>query len=354
MRKYAIIMAGGNGERLFPLSTKKKPKQFLNLYGQECMINETIKRVEKVIPIENIFIIINKVQEDLANKYIDRRIKNSHILVEPKKLNTAVCIGYATTYIVGKYGDGIITVFSSDHYIIDDNKFNETIQEAISSAEEKKKLIMVGIKADFPCTQFGYINCERTSRKIKKVINFIEKPSYEEAKEYLNKGYYWNSGIFIWNSKTIMSAYEKFLPDLYSKLKYIQKFIYSEELKNKLDELYNKVNPISIDIGILEKATNVMMIEATFKWIDIGNLNVLLKLYENDPIKKKYTNRYISIESNNIRTFSEIKNKKFAIIGIDNIIIVDTEEICLVADEKKLDKVRDIVKKINLQEGNEL
>lgn len=233
MKQYAMIMAGGNGERLFPLSTKRKPKQFLNLYGRDCMINETIKRIEKVIPIDNIFIIVNKQQEEIAHNYIDRRIEESHILVEPKLLNTAVCIAYATTYITTKYGEGIITVFSSDHYIFGEREFKETIKKAIKTAESEDCLITVGIKPEFPCTQFGYINYEESIEDIKKVNKFIEKPNEKDAKEYVKRGYLWNSGIFIWKSNVIMKAFSEFLPKIYREMQiYINKDFKLEKKMN--------------------------------------------------------------------------------------------------------------------------
>ena len=308
MKKYALIMAGGNGERLFPLSTKKTPKQFLNLYGKDCMINETIRRIEKVIPIENIFVIINKQQREVAFNYIDRRIDSSHILYEPKSLNTAICIAYATMYITQKYGEGVMAIFSSDHYISKSECFKKDILKAMALAKEEDSLITIGIKPDFPETQYGYIEYESSINELKKVKRFVEKPNLKKAKEYVKEGCLWNSGIFIWHSKIIKKAFKEYLPQVYGEMKKIVDFDSTSEIEN----VYNKLYPISIDIGIMEKANNVKVIIATFEWFDIGNFKALMELYERKNINTNKINNIVEIDSLNIKTFAEKENKIFA------------------------------------------
>lgn len=316
MKRYALIMAGGNGERLFPLSTKKKPKQFLKLYGKDCMINETIKRIETVIPIENIFVILNNQQKELAVNYIDRRIKNSHILYEPKSLNTAVSIAYATMHITKKYGEGVMAIFSSDHYISKIKCFKNDILKAMKLASNEDSLITIGIKPSLPETQYGYIKYENSISELKNVKRFVEKPSFEKAKKYIEKGYLWNSGIFIWQSIAIKKALKKYLPKIYYEIKKIVNFDSFEEITNVYDRLY----PISIDVGVMEKADNVKTIIATFEWLDLGNLRTLIELYEQKNINKNKINNIIELDALNIKTFSEKENKIFAIMRINRFI----------------------------------
>ena len=344
MNKYAIIMAGGNGTRLFPLSTKKKPKQFLNLYGTDCMINETIKRVEKIIPIENIIVVINKSQEELANKYMDKRIKKSNILLEPRANGTAICIAYAIIHIIKNYGESIMAIFSADHYITNTIEFKENIEKAIKEAESEN-LITIGIIPEKPSTNFGYIKFKKENNKnqIYKVSSFIEKPNLERAKKYVNDGYLWNSGMFIWNTTAILKSYEKFLPKIYKK---IQSIINAKEYNKKLDSLYDTNENISIDVGIMEKANNVKVIMANFGWNDIGNIETLIEVYQKEKIKQDCFNNIISEKSNNVITLSEKANKKFIALGIEDIVIIDTDEICIVSNKNSLENIKQIREKI--------
>ncbi len=348
MNRYALIMAGGNGERLFPLSTKDRPKQFLNLYGQENMINETIKRIEKIIPVENIFVIINKTQKDMAYKYLDRRVNNSHILCEPKALNTAPAIAYASRYIVQNYGEGTISVFSSDHFIDDEDVFISTINSAIEHAENTDSLITIGIKPSRPETQYGYISYEVSGDdKFHKVKRFVEKPNFEKAIEYVNMGYLWNSGMFVWNSSSIENAIKEYLPNMYATINDLSMKGKSFEDVSGLAEAYDNTESISIDFGIMEKASNVEVIEGAFDWADIGNLENLMNLYEEKKINNDKINNVVGIDSNNIKTFSNNKNKLFATIDLDDIYIVDTDNICLVAKHDSIGKIKQVVKEVN-------
>ena len=350
MNKYAIIMAGGDGTRLFPISTKNKPKQFLNLFGNGIMINETINRISKTIPVENIFIVINNSQKELAEKYIDKRIDKQKILFEPKASNTAICICYAMTYITEIYGDGIIGVFSTDHYIEDENKFNNILHKAMKYAEANNELIIIGIKPTFPSTQFGYIKYVDNKGYMKLVKEFKEKPNEEQAKVYIRNGYVWNSGIFIWNTYTIKKAFLDFMPQVYDKFRQIKKYIKTELFYEKLERLYDSIEPISIDIGIIEKIKNIRVILADYEWRDIGNLKILLELYYNKKINLQNLNNYLLVKSNNITTFSDNRERKFAIIGLKDIIVVESNNICFIANaDFKDEDIKNLSEKMDLQ-----
>ena len=332
MNKYAIIMAGGDGTRLFPISTRNKPKQFLDLFGNGIMINETINRISKTIPVENIFIVINNSQKEMAEKYIDKRIDKQKILFEPKACNTATCICYAMTYITELYGDGIIGVFSTDHYVDDEDKFNNVLYKAMEYVKLNNEVIIIGTKPTFPSTQFGYIKYIDNKEYMKPVKEFKEKPNEEQAKEYIKNGYVWNSGIFIWNTYTIKRAFLDFMPQLYEKFQQIKKYFKTELFYEKLEKIYDIIEPISIDIGIIEKINNIRMVLADYEWRDIGSLKLLLDLYYNKKINLQNMNNCSLIKSNNITTFSENKERKFAIIGLENIVVVETNNICLIAN----------------------
>ena len=191
MNKYALILAGGKGTRLWPISTENRPKQFLNLYGNEIMINATIRRIEEIFDYENIFIIINERQLDLAYRYIDSRIPRENIITEPESKNTAMCIFYATLKIKKMKGDGIITVLSSDHYIEEKDKLQKSIITAMKVAMCNENLVTIGIIPTYPATGFGYIKYDnRENKNYYSVIEFKEKPKYEKALEYIESNCY--------------------------------------------------------------------------------------------------------------------------------------------------------------------
>ena len=282
MMKYALILAGGSGTRLWPISTEKTPKQFLNLYGKEIMINETIKRIENIFNYDNIFIIINRKQLELAHRYIDNRIPRENIIVEAESKGTAMCIFYSTLKIKKLKGDGIITVLSSDHYIEQEEELVKSIKDANKIAEYNGNLVTIGITPTYPSVQFGYIKYDSNKQKdCYSVMSFKEKPKYEKALEYFNDGLHvWNSGIFIWKTESILENFKNYLPNIYNFKKELYLSINTTYEEETVKNIYAKVKNISIDKGILEKANNVKMIKGDFKWMDIGNINDFFDVYK--------------------------------------------------------------------------
>ena len=216
-KKYALILAGGKGSRLWPISTTNKPKQYLNLYSDNIMINETIKRIENLFEYDNIFVITSIEQKELAERYVDYRIPRENIIYEPMSKSTAMCIFYASIKILNQKGNGTITILSSDHYINQSEKLIKNIKDGIKLANVDENLVTIGIKPTYPATGFGYIKYNyEDSLKCNIVEEFKEKPLYEQAQEYLESGkYYWNSGMFIWKISTILNNFQKFLPQIY-------------------------------------------------------------------------------------------------------------------------------------------
>ena len=230
-KRYALILAGGKGSRLWPISTTNKPKQYLNLYSNNIMINETIKRIENLFEYDDIFVITSIEQKELAERYIDNRIPRENIIFEPMSKNTAMCIFYASIRILEQKGDGTITILSSDHYIEESKKLLNNIKESIEIARKDENLVTIGIKPTYPATGFGYIKYNyNDDLKCNIVKEFKEKPVYEKAREYIESGkYYWNSGIFIWKISSILNNYRKFLPEIYR---------YKEQIANEMKKMY--------------------------------------------------------------------------------------------------------------------
>ncbi|MDO5557550.1 MAG: mannose-1-phosphate guanylyltransferase [Clostridia bacterium] len=339
--KFVLILAGGNGTRLWPISLKSKPKQFLNLYGNNIMINETIKRVESIFEYKNIFIIINKEQEEIASRYIDYNIPRENIFCEPSSKNTAMCIFYATLKIKDMRGNGTITVLSSDHYIEQKEKLIENIKDGIDIANTTENLVTIGIKPSYPSTGFGYIKFHYDKTNNYNIVEeFKEKPNYENALKYIeSKEYFWNSGMFIWNIDTILKSFKKFLPDLYKYQEEIKNVINTKKEFNTMQTIYNKIQAISIDKGILEKSDNIKMIRGEFEWLDIGTINDFFKIQEKDQLENTQLGNILAKETKKTNVLNKDENCLIVTIGIENINIVNCNNVILIANKDKMNKL---------------
>lgn len=349
---YGVIMAGGGGTRFWPLSREARPKQLLNLSGNDLMINETIDRITSVIPKRDIFIVTNKSQVLKMKEAVGNRIQDNHILAEPAARNTAACIGYAAMEIVKKYGDGIMCVFPSDHYIKDERTFSKTLVSAIEVAESMDKLMTIGITATYPSTGYGYIKYEKSSEQAKKVLEFKEKPDEETAKKYVESGKYaWNSGMFVWKASTILRKFEELLPDIYKQLLRMGEAMNTPDEDKVISEIYSEIRSISIDYGVMEKSDDVMVIPAEFGWSDVGNWDNLGVLYEPDENGNVVHGTHVGIDTTNSVIYA--KNKLVATIDVDNIVVVETDDTVLVCRKDKSQEVRKIVEMLKSQGNSE-
>jgi len=343
MKNYGVIMAGGGGTRFWPLSRQKTPKQLLNLSGNGLMINETIDRISTVIDPDHIFIVTNENQGDKMKYCVGNRIKDEHILCEPAARNTTACIGYAAFEIVQKYGDGIMCIFPSDHYIKNQQEFNRVLEKAIKAAENDDKLITIGITPTFPSTGYGYINFDKSSGKdIYEVNRFVEKPNLETAKSYIASGQYaWNSGMFIWKASTILNNIERFLPKVYHCLKRIADSMNTDMEKQILRQIYGNIPNISIDYGVIERSDDVMVILGDFGWSDVGSWDNLGALYDVDEKGNIIKGTQVNINTKNCISYAE--NRLIATIGIENMIIVETDDAILVCRKDQAQNVKEVV-----------
>lgn len=346
--KFLLILAGGNGTRLWPISLKSKPKQFLNLYGNNIMINETIKRVESIFEYKNIFIIINKEQEEIATRYIDFNIPRENIFCEPSSKNTAMCIFYATLKIKNMSGNGTITVLSSDHYIEQEKKLIENIKEGIEIANNTGNLVTIGIKPTYPATGFGYIKFHYDKSSNYNIVEeFKEKPNYENAVKYVeSKEYFWNSGMFIWDINTILKNFQKFLPELYEYQKEIEDVIETKKEFSAMQKIYNEIQSISIDKGILEKSKDIKMISGEFEWLDIGTLNDFFKIQEKNQFENTELGNTITKDTKNTNILNKDDNRLIATIGIDNINIINCNNVILIAHKDKMNELPELITEI--------
>jgi len=344
----ALIMAGGKGTRFWPLSTEEKPKQFLKLLSEDTMIQMTVKRLEKLIPIERIFIVtakqyVNLVEEQLPN------LPKKNIIVEPVGKNTAPCIALSAFIIDKYYKNSTIAVLPSDHLISNDDKFINTLNIGYEFVKkENDAIITLGIRPDRPEIGYGYIKytekiCEIDKLEIRSVSQFVEKPNSEKAEEYLKDGHYlWNGGMFIWKTRTILNLTNKYLNSTYNVLNEIATT--SEEKFNKvLEEKYHQVDDISVDYGIMENANNIYVIPSEFGWDDIGTWYALERYKEKDENNNIFMGNVKNINScNNIVVGC---NKPIIITGINDIFVVESDDMIFIGKKESIDNIKEIREK---------
>ncbi len=354
MNIYGIIMAGGGGERFWPLSRREKPKQLLNLSGKEVMVNEAIDRLSLVCKRENIRVVTNTHQLKNMRAVTAKRLEENQILSEPALRNTVACIGYAAMEIVRKNGgDGIMVITPSDAYIKDNDAFAATLKVAVKAAEDRDCLVTVGITPTFPATGYGYIRFRKSENAAKEVLRFVEKPSLKRAKKYLLSGeYVWNSGMFIWKASVILQKYKKFIPDVYELLLRIGDAMNTPEERSVLEELYPQIRAVSIDYAIMEKSKDILVVPGEFGWSDVGSWDMLSALYGQDANGNVIVSDFIGEDTHDSIIYA--KKKFVATVGLKGVIIVETPDALLVCAKNRAQEVKKIVEDLRAQGREEL
>jgi mannose-1-phosphate guanylyltransferase len=356
MNTFGVIMAGGSGTRLWPLSRQKTPKQLLNLTGNDLMINEAIDRLIRVAGKGNVFIVTNVTQVPPMLTVTEGRVQPDHILSEPAARNTAVCIGYAAMEIIKKYSDGVMVITPSDYYIKNIEQFIRVLNIAVKTAEDTGKLITIGITPTYPSTGFGYIKFVDGDVDVKPVVEFKEKPDEETAKNYIDSGLYvWNSGMFVWKASIILEKFKVYIPDIYEGLKKIGDSMNTEFEKFVIDMVYPNIRKISVDYAIMEPSASkgdVLVIPGEFGWDDVGSLNMMDVLYEPNDDGNVLIGDTLAIDTTNTVLYSS--KKIVTAIGLDNLVIVETPDAIMVCRKDKAQDVSKIVDALNIVGRKEL
>lgn len=352
MKTYGVIMAGGGGTRFWPLSTKAEPKQFLNLSGKDILVNETIDRQHAFIDKEDIFIVTNRTQAELMLSRTGGRVRPDHILAEPAARNTAACIGYAAMEIVKKYEDGVMCIFAADHHIRNEEEYTRVMREAVRAVEETDALVTIGISPTFPSTGYGYIkNSPIAGQPWNRVEEFVEKPDEETAKAYVKSGCYaWNSGMFVWKASTILRYFKELLPDIYDCLIQIGDALGTPAEQEVIDRVYPAIPKISVDYGIMERARGVLMLEGDFGWSDVGSWDTLDTVRPSDENGNIAAGDTLLLDTKNCVVYG--KNKLIAVVGAEDLAVVEGDNAVLVCPVRDAQRVKQIVEQLE-KDGRE-
>ena len=337
-------MAGGVGSRFWPVSTTEFPKQFHDMLGSgETLIQKTFSRLAKLIPAENILVLTNEKYNDLVLEQLPM-VTQKQVLLEPAMRNTAPCILYASLKIQKQNPDALMVVAPSDHWIEDENAFAINLQQCFDFCKKENALMTLGIQPTFPNTGFGYIEFDKTDdNPIKKVSQFREKPDYETAKSFLEQGnFLWNGGIFIWSAKSIAEAFEKFQPQMNALFQKGFESYNTENEKQFINENYALAENISIDYAVMEKATNVYVLPATFDWNDLGTWGQLHEKLTKDENNNGVINAKVVMENASNNIIRTDANKLIVVDGLHDYIIVDKEGILLIYPKSKEQDIKRI------------
>ncbi len=348
---WAVIMAGGYGERFWPMSRRKQPKQLLPIIGRRSMIQDTVTRLRPLFKPSQMMVVTNQEQAPLVRKQLPQ-VK--HIIAEPMGRNTAPCIGLAAAIIAKHDPEGVMCVLPADHVIPKPTKYLAVLREVLKIASEKNVLVTIGIKPTTPHTGYGYINVGKPLSGHTSIYRtlfwsakqFIEKPNLVKAKKFLSSGHYrWNAGMFAWSIKSIQQALAEHQPRIAEGCQRIQKTVGKKTFTATLKREYAKMEKISIDYAIMEKANNVIVANGNFEWDDVGDWPAVGRHIPSDQEGNSVRGEFVGIDAKNCVVLGKNRHVVTA-VGVSDLVIVHTPDATLVCHKSEAQKVRDLVKKI--------
>lgn len=344
---YACIMAGGVGERFWPESRRHLPKQFLNIVGDTTLIQATIERITPVISRDHILVVSNQNQAPLIEKQLPF-LKKDQVLLEPRGRNTAPCIGLAAAALMKKDPKSVMVVLPSDHVIKNPTPFLRVIHDAAEVAKQTGDLVTLGIQPTGPETGYGYIHWGESrplggKTKFYAVKNFVEKPSQAKAQDFLKDGHYlWNSGMFIWSAKAILEAIEHHLPELFKELKNVESHLGQQTQADAILKMYEKVESVSIDYGVMEKAKNILVALGDFEWDDVGAWPSVERHFKKDGQENIFVGNHVDLGSESTIVMNRHEGM-VATLGLKNVVIVRTGDAVLIMDKARAQEVKGLL-----------
>lgn len=350
MSLYVLILAGGSGERFWPLSRRARPKQLLSLFSEETLLESTLQRLEGLVPFENILILTNTEQE-AGVRALAKQLPAENIVAEPAKRDTAAAIALGIGWVAARDPKATMAVLPADHLIQDSGEFQQTMRVAQAAAEQSGELVTVGIKPTWACPGFGYIELgspmtlreQPPGPSVYEVVRFREKPDAELAESFLKQGNFrWNAGMFIWSLPAILSAFHRHAPVL---AEFIERLHGSSDFAATLRDHFGALPKISIDYAIMEKASRVLMVESSFDWDDVGSWTAVAKYLTADAAGNQSNTVVESLDASGNIVFSDQKIV-VGLLGVRDLIVVQTADALLICDRHEAEKIKQLVSRV--------
>ncbi|MCK6616495.1 MAG: mannose-1-phosphate guanylyltransferase [Cyclobacteriaceae bacterium] len=349
---YVVLMAGGVGVRFWPYSRNEKPKQFLDVLGiGKTLLQLTYERFLPLCPPERIYVVTHEEHAHLVQEQLPG-LKTEQILAEPMRKNTAACIAYASYRIRQHQHDAVIIVSPADHLIMKENEFQHVLTRAVDHAQDQDKLITLGITPSRPETGYGYIQFLPDKKFLKKVKTFTEKPQLALAKKFLESGdFVWNSGIFVWGVQAIIQALEEHLPEMAEAFEECSKSVGTEDESKAIAEAYAQCKSISIDYGVMEKATNVYVCQASFTWSDLGSWGSIHDISAKDKENNMVSGRVLVYDSRNSIIRASSADKLLVVQGLNGYLVGEFGNVIIVCEKDREDLFRQFVNDVKALKG---
>ncbi|MBC2595078.1 mannose-1-phosphate guanylyltransferase [Ruficoccus amylovorans] len=354
--KYVVIMAGGRGERFWPQSRLRKPKHLLPIVGETSMLSQTIDRLEGLVPVENVFVITNAEQRDAVLE-VCPALKPENVIGEPVGRDTAPAVGLAALLVKRRDAQAVFAILPADHVIHDAAGFQRVLRAGFDAASAEPVLVTIGIQPAFPATGYGYIHKGQEWTQFDdlpayRVRRFVEKPDLETARSYVDSGeYFWNAGMFIWAVPTVEAAFEQHSPGHFRDFSAMNAALDAgESLDAAMQRFYPKMEKISVDFALMEKADNVVTIPSAFDWDDVGEWPAIARHHEADANGNVLKGEaMVEAGANNIIVSS--KGHLTAIVGADDLIVVHTDDATLVCPKSRAQEIKALVKRLGADEA---
>jgi len=346
---YALILAGGSGERFWPLSRRNRPKQLLRLVSERTLLEETIARLDGFVPNERILILTN-VEQEKAVRDLLKGFPKQNIIAEPAKRDTAAAVALGAGWVAARDHSATMLAFPADHVIGDRAAFQETMKTAAAAAEELGALVTIGIKPTWACPGFGYIEQGEPVRlradnkiAVHRVVRFREKPNVDLAESFIRKGNFrWNAGMFVWSVPTVLSEFNRHAPELAD---FISQVRSQKDLEKILQERFAKLPRISFDYAIMEKADRVLVVEASFDWDDVGSWQAVARYFKNDEHGNAANTTLLAVDSSDNVIFNDSETT-VALLGVHNLIVVRTGDAILICHRHQAEKIKNLIGKL--------